>query len=210
MLYKKKIAEKVSKYLLQSKAIILDPKNLFTWSSGIQSPIYCDNRILLSYVDYRIDIKNIFCEIIIQKYPETNSICGIATGGIPQASLIADKIKLPLMYVRSSIKSHGRKKNIEGLIQKNQNIIIIEDLISTGNSAIRGAKQIKKNNCNILAILSVFDYEFKISKENMNKNKFNSISLTNLATTLKIGVKNNYITKKEKIFIEKWHNKIIK
>ena len=210
MLYNKKIAEKVSKYLLQSKAIILDPKNLFTWSSGIQAPIYCDNRILLSYVDYRIDIKNIFCEIIIQKYPETNSICGIATGGIPQASLIADKIKLPLMYVRSSTKSHGRKKNIEGLIPENQNIIIIEDLISTGNSAIRGAKQIKKNNCNILAILSVFDYEFIISKENMKQNKFNSISLTNLATTLKIGVKNNYITKEEKVFIEKWHDKIIK
>ena len=96
------------------------------------------------------------------------------------------------------------------MVTENQNIIIVEDLISTGNSAIQGAKKIKKNNCNILAILSVFDYEFKISQENMNKNKLNSISLTNLATTLKIGLKNNYITKKEKIFIEEWHNKISK
>jgi len=204
VLYNKKTAEKISKFLLQSKAIILNPKNPFTWSSGITSPIYCDNRILLSFTEYRIAIKNIFCEIIAKEYPETNIICGVATGGIPQASLIADKMNLPLIYVRPSSKKHGRKNSVEGKTENNQNVIVIEDLISTGGSSIKGALQIRENHCNVLSILSVFDYGFNISKKNMQANKINYFSLTDLETTMKIGVNENYITKEEVNMIENW------
>lgn len=148
----------VAKILLKEKAVFLRPHDLFTWTSGIKSPVYCDNRLLISTVESREVIVKAFCKKISMM--NVNCIAGTATAGIPWAAWIAHELKLPLIYVRSSSKEHGRQNAIEGFVAEGSNCVLIEDLISTGKSSISAAKKLQDAKLNVLSIMSIFTYGF--------------------------------------------------
>lgn len=157
-------AEKLAKFLLEINAVKLNPENPFDWTSGIQSPIYCDNRLVLSYPEVREFVKITLAEMISKLYPEVEVIAGIATGGISHGALAADYLKLPGCYVRPEPKKHGLKNQIEGIIRPGQKVALIEDLISTGKSSVTAIQAVKDAGGEVLGLLSLFDYEFEISK----------------------------------------------
>ena len=153
------VSKDIAKALLDSKAVFLRPNDLFTWASGIKSPIYCDNRLTLSYPKIRDLVKKSFVEMIMSKFPAAEYIAGVATAGIPQATLIADEMNLPLVYVRSGAKDHGRTNQIEGHIEPGAKVVVIEDLISTGGSAINAMHTLQDAGADVLGLLAIFDYQ---------------------------------------------------
>ena len=165
MIYTKKIAFETAKILLQINAIKFNTKTLFNWSSGIKSPIYCDNRILLSYPAQRDYIVDKMCKLIKENYKNNFTIAGVATGGIGIGSMISQKLNLPFVYVRSKPKEHGRKNQIEGYLDKKNKVLVNEDLISTGKSSTNVVKCLQNNKSNVIGIVSIFDYKFDISKK---------------------------------------------
>ena len=157
-------SEQIANILLSINAIKLQPSNFFTWSSGKKSPIYCDNRLLLSYVQERKVIIKLFCEIITEKFKSIDYIAGVATGAIPHGMMIADQLNLPFIYVRSQVKSHGRQNQIEGDLKPQSHVILIEDLISTGQSSLNAIKAIEANHSKVIGLMSIFTYNFFDSK----------------------------------------------
>ena len=160
MVLDKKVAEQTINYLTQINAIKLNTKNPFTWTSGIKSPIYCDNRLLLSYPEIRKFIAEKMSEIIKNKYGENISITGVATGAIAIGALIAERLNLPYSYVRPEPKNHGLKNQIEGFIDKGSEVIVIEDLISTGKSSLNAINALRDESFNVSGMLSIFSYNF--------------------------------------------------
>ena len=156
-----------AKKLLQIKAIQINLQNLFVWASGIHSPIYCDNRIALSYPDIRDLIIDSLADIV-NKDQNYDYIAGVATAGIPWGAFVADRIKKPFIYVRSESKSHGRKNQIEGRLDEGKKVVVIEDLISTGGSAIKAVEAIRINKCIVTRVVSLFDYKLDIARKNFN------------------------------------------
>lgn len=200
-------SSKIANYLLQIKAIKLETEKPFQWSSGIYSPIYCDNRIVLSFPKIRKLICDCFVEIIKKKYSDTELVAGVATGGIGMGMLIAEKLDLPFVYVRPQAKKHGRKNQIEGLIEKNIKAIVIEDLISTGKSSLNAVDALKKQKVNVIGLISLFSYELEDAKKNISKSGLNYCSLSNFSDLIKIALSTNYINTKQKEEIFKWrHN----
>ena len=197
-------SSKIANYLLQIKAIKLETEKPFQWSSGIYSPIYCDNRIVLSFPKIRKLICDCFVEIIKKKYSDTELVAGVATGGIGMGMLIAEKLDLPFVYVRPQAKKHGRKNQIEGLIEKNIKAIVIEDLISTGKSSLNAVDALKKEKVNVIGLISLFSYELKDAKKNISKSGLNYCSLSNFSDLIKIALSTNYIDTKQKEEIFKW------
>ncbi|NLY08445.1 MAG: orotate phosphoribosyltransferase [Tissierellia bacterium] len=185
----------IAEALLDLKAVILRPQEPFTWASGILSPIYCDNRLTLSYPKERTLIINGFCDLITDKYPDTEMIMGTATAGIPHAAIIADRLNLPMGYVRSKTKDHGRQNQIEGAIYNGVKVILIEDLISTGISSINAAKALIDAGCEVLAVVSIFNYELKDSIIAFNESGIPFYSLTNYTELIDVAVKRNYVEK---------------
>ncbi len=200
----KKLEHHIAEKLLQIKAIKLQPENPFTWASGWLSPIYCDNRKTLSYPEVRTFIKLQFCRLIMEKYPEVDAIAGVATGAIAQGALVADTLGLPAVYVRSSPKGHGLENLIEGDLKPNQNVVVIEDLISTGGSSLKAVEALRKDGCNVLGMMAIFSYNFDTAKENFTKMGVELSTLSNYNALIELAVQSQTITKDEQKTLEEW------
>ena len=173
MILDKKLAAQTAKYLLQINAIKLNPKNPFLWASGWKSPIYCDNRIILSYPEIRNYVSNSLAKCIKKLYGNNITIAGVATGAIAIGTLVAENLNCPFVYVRPEPKNHGRKNQIEGNITKNSKVVVVEDLISTGKSSLNAIKALRNEKTDVLGMVAIFSYGFekaKIEFENSNVN----------------------------------------
>jgi orotate phosphoribosyltransferase len=198
------IASQAAKKLLQIKAVKLQPKKPFRWASGINSPIYCDNRILLSYPDVRSFIKLALKDKLLA-FPEVDVIAGVATAGIPHGALLADAIDKPFIYVRSKNKEHGRQNLIEGELKKGSNVLVIEDLISTGMSSMAACDALIDNGANVIGVLAIFTYGFEVSKKLFTERKIPLETLTNYRVLLQEALESNYINKEEMATLETWN-----
>jgi orotate phosphoribosyltransferase len=187
------ISREIASILLKIKAVFLRPDELFVWASGIESPIYCDNRLILSYPEERKKIELELAKLIINNISDYKIIAGTSTAGIPHAAYISEILNLPMIYVRGSEKDHGRKNNIEGRVSPGDNIIVIEDLISTGNSAIKVANILRDSGANVLGIVSIFNYNIKFGFENFKKNNLKILSLTNFDILLEVAIEKKII-----------------
>ena len=204
MVLDKKVAEQTVNFLLQINAIKLNTKNPFTWTSGIKSPIYCDNRLILSYPDVRKFIADSMSEIIKNKYGENISIAGVATGAIAIGAMIAEKLNLPYAYVRPKPKSHGLKNQIEGKIQTGSNIVVIEDLISTGMSSLNAINALKSENYKVNGMLSIFSYNFDFANNKFNDEKILVNSLADYNTLVELIESKGTLKNYEIVRLKKW------
>ena len=177
MILNQESAIKVAESLLQIKAIKLQPANPFEWASGWKSPIYCDNRKSLSYPPVRTFIRQQFVDAIKENFPNAEVIAGVATGGIAHGALVAEALGLPFAYIRSSAKGHGMQNLIEGDILKNQNVVVIEDLVSTGSSSLKAVDALRENECNVLGMVAIFTYDFDEKLSGVLEKLFFSIIL---------------------------------
>ena len=199
--YKSETAE----LLLKLKAIKLQPNDPFTWASGWKSPIYCDNRIILSNIGCRNKIANYFSQLITEKYKDVDVIAGVATGAIGIGILVAEKLNLPFIYVRPEAKKHGRQNQIEGEVIKGKKIVVIEDLISTGKSSLNAVKALREAELDVLGMIAIFTYDFEISKNNFLKDSVKLNTLSNYSVLLKKAVEINYVSEKDIETLEKWN-----
>ncbi len=204
MIFNDNTAQKTAELLLQINAIKLNPKNPFTWASGWKSPIYCDNRITLSFPEIRTFLKNEFAANIEQKYGKPDVIAGVATGAIGIGLLVAEALNLPFVYVRPEPKKHGRQNQIEGAFTKGQSVVVIEDLISTGKSSLQAVEALKENGAEILGMVAIFTYGFDVAAENFKKAEVALTTLSNYPTLLKTAVLKNYISEEEHETLKVW------
>ena len=172
-------ALKVAEFLLQIKAIKLQPANPYTWASGWKSPIYCDNRKTLSYPAIRTFIRQAYAEVILEKYGKPDFIAGVATGGIAQGALVAQELGIPFVYVRSTSKGHGLGNQIEGDFEAGQKVVVIEDLISTGGSSLQAVDALRKAGCEVKGLVAIFTYDFEVARENFKNANCPYETLTN-------------------------------
>lgn len=200
-----KALEKITaEKLLGMKAIKLQPSNPFTWASGWKSPIYCDNRKLMSYPTIRNFLKVQFGRIILEKYPEVEAIAGVATGAIAPGAIVADLLGLPFVYVRATPKGHGLENLIEGDLKPNQKVIVIEDLVSTGVSSLKAVEAIRKDGANVIGMVSIFTYDFPIATKNMKEANVELTSLSNYSAILEEAVRTEYIDESELQTLQDW------
>jgi orotate phosphoribosyltransferase len=197
-------ARQIAKFLLQINAIILQPNNPFTWASGWNSPIYCDNRKSLSFPQIRTHIRMKICEIIKEKYPHANVIAGVATGGIAIGCLVAEELGLPFIYIRAKSKDHGKKNLIEGYYDQGQSVVVIEDLISSGKSSLAAVEALRKEELNVRGLISIFTYSFDTADTNFKNANCEKTSLCDYNTLLNEALKSNYIEKKDLNILQKW------
>ena len=200
------IAKETCKLLLQINAIKLNPKNPYTWASGWKSPIYCDNRIILSFPAVREKICSFLSKQIKKRYKDYDVIAGVATGAIGIGMLVANKLNKPFVYVRADRKKHGRKNSIEGFYEKSQKVVVIEDLISTGNSSLEACQSLISENLKIKGLISIFNYNFEISKLNFESKNISYSSLCSYNYLIDYAVKNNYVSDVELTQLIKWRN----
>lgn len=194
----------IAEQLLAIEAVFLRPNEPFTWSSGIQSPIYCDNRLTLSYPDLRKNIAIQLSHLIKEHFPSTEVIAGTATAGIPHAAWVSDVLELPMCYVRSSAKSHGKGNQIEGKVTKGQKAVVVEDLISTGGSAIAAAKALQAEGIEVLGIVAIFNYELEKGKERLSEAGIDAISLTGYSSLIEVALEKGLIEHEDKTMLEDW------
>ena len=194
----------LASFLLQIKAIKLNPANPFTWASGLKSPIYCDNRVTLSYPQVRTFIREGFKNMCLDKFGTPDVIAGVATGGIPQGALVAQELGLPFVYVRSEKKSHGMNNQVEGIINSGQSVVIIEDLVSTGKSSLNAVEALRKKGAVIKGMLAIFTYGMDIAAENFKKNKCELFTLTNYDALIKKAAEENYIRENDLASLMEW------
>jgi orotate phosphoribosyltransferase len=199
-----KSAKKIAEYLLQIKAIKLQPSNPFTWASGWKSPIYCDNRKTLSFPEVRSYIRDSFTSLIKELYPKADMIAGVATGAISHGALVADKLVLPFIYVRSGAKEHGLGNQIEGYYEKGQKVVIVEDLISTGGTSLNAVKALREAGCEVLGMVAIFTYEFKKAADGFASEKCALNTLCNYSILIDTAVKTGYITESDVETLKKW------
>ncbi len=204
MNYKNEVAETIALYLLEIQAIRLNNVSPFTWASGLLSPIYCDNRIALSYPAKRTYIKNQLVNAIKDNFNNVDVIAGVATAGIPQGALVADELNLPFIYIRSSAKTHGMTNKIEGKLEKGQNVVLIEDLISTGKSSLNAVSTLRDAGAIVAGMVAIFTYGLNIAKTNFETNNCKLITLSNYNTMITKAVANNNISADEKDSLLKW------
>ena len=198
------IGKQVAKTLLQINAIILEAENPFTWASGWKSPIYCDNRKILSFPESRTFIRQSLASVIQKKYGSSNLIAGVATGAIAHGALVAEEMGLPFIYVRSAKKGHGKQNMIEGAYTSGQSVIVIEDLISSGKSSLEAVETLREEGLNVKGLISIFTYGFDAATENFKKADCEFISLCNYSTLLQEAVKQEYINESDIEILEKW------
>jgi len=204
MILNKETAIKTAELLLQIKAIKLEPQQPFTWASGWKSPIYCDNRIVLSYPPIRNYIRENFARQIEELYGKPDVIAGVATGAIGIGMLVAEIINLPFVYVRPEAKGHGRKNQIEGQLESGQTVVVIEDLVSTGNSSLNAVKALKEAKVTIKGMLSIFTYGFAIAEENFKRENIEFYSLSSYDYLIDTALKTNYINATEAETLKTW------
>ena len=204
MILNDQTAIETSKKLLQINAIKLNPKNPFIWASGINSPIYCDNRLILSEIETRKYICNELCVLINKKFKRTEVIAGVATGAIGIGMMVAQQLNKPFIYIRSSKKKHGRKNSIEGGFIKGQKVIVIEDLISTGMSSIKACNSVIENQLELLGLVSIFTYGFNEAVNNFKNEKIINYSLSSYDYLIKEAVNMKKIDEKELNMLFSW------
>ncbi len=190
--------------LLDIKAIKLQPANPFTWASGWKSPIYCDNRKIMSYPKTRNFIKIEFARLILEKYPNAEAIAGVATGAIAPGAIVADLLGLPFVYVRSAPKGHGLENLIEGDLRPKQKVVVIEDLISTGGSSLKAVEAIRNNGCDVLGMTAIFSYNFPESEAAMKEARVELTTLTNYDAILDEALRTDYIEESELSTLRDW------
>lgn len=205
MVYSKEIAKKTAEVLLQINAIKLQPDEPFTWASGWKSPIYCDNRIVLSYPLIRNYIRENLAKIVEQHYGKPDVIAGVATGAIGIGALVAEYLNLPFIYVRPEAKKHGRQNQIEGYIEEGQNVVVIEDLISTGKSSLNAVKALESAKANIKGMIAIFSYGFQVAEANFEKAQIELLTLSNYENLLEQAVETNYISEKQLDILTQWN-----
>ena len=204
MIFTTETAEKTAELLLQINAIKLNPKNPFTWASGWNSPIYCDNRLTLSFPAIRNYIRDEFVKNIEKKYGKPDVIAGVATGAIGIGILVAESMGLPFVYVRPEPKKHGRQNQVEGFLQKGQTVVVVEDLISTGNSSLLAVEALKEAGAVVKGMVAIFTYGFAIASDNFKKADVELNTLSNYHNLLNLAVAKNYISESEQQLLQEW------
>ena len=198
------VSKKIAEQLLQIKSIKLQPEKPFTWASGWKSPIYCDNRISLSYPKVRTYIRQELVSAIEKEYGKPEVIAAVATAAIAQGALVAEAMGLPFVYVRASAKDHGRKNLIEGEIRHDQSVVVIEDLISTGQSSLKAVHALREAGFNVKGMISIFNYGFEISKQNFEEAQCSLISLCNYSDLLSQALESGYIKEDDVDILIQW------
>ena len=207
MIYDLDIAKQVAKSLLQINAIILQPHKPFKWASGWNSPIYCDNRKTLSYPEIRNYIRQGLAAIIKNRFKGANLIAGVATAGIPHGVLVAEELGLPFIYVRSKTKEHGKQNKIEGFFEKEQSVILIEDLISSGKSSLDAAEALRDEGLKVKGMASIFTYGFDTANINFQEACCEYVSLCNYDILISQAIKSQYIEKSDLSILKEWREK---
>ena len=186
-------SRKIAKDLLKIQAVFLSPDKPFTWASGIKSPVYCDNRLTLTAPEVRTDVETGLKELIEENYPEAEVLMGTSTAGIAHAAITAHLMNLPMGYVRSGNKDHGRQNRIEGKLEKGQKVVVVEDLISTGGSVIEVVDALREAGAEVLGIVSIFTYGMKKGLERLAATDIKNVSLTNLDVLSEVAAQEGYI-----------------
>ncbi|KAA5824113.1 orotate phosphoribosyltransferase [Algibacter amylolyticus] len=205
MIFDKDTAKKTAEVLLQINAIKLSPQEPFTWASGWKSPIYCDNRIVLSFPTIRNYIRETMGKYIEREYGKPDVIAGVATGAIGIGMLVAEYLGLPFIYVRPDAKGHGRKNQIEGFVESGQNVVVVEDLISTGKSSLNAVKALKEANINVKGMVAIFTYGFAIAEANFKEENIRLNTLSNYDNLLEEALETNYISEKQLKTLSEWN-----
>ncbi|GAL63881.1 MULTISPECIES: orotate phosphoribosyltransferase [Algibacter] len=206
MIFNKDTAKKTAEVLLQVHAIKLSPKEPFTWASGWKSPIYCDNRIILSYPAIRNYVRETMAKHIENQYGKPDAIAGVATGAIGIGMLVAEYLGLPFIYVRPDAKGHGRKNQIEGFIEGGQSVVVVEDLISTGKSSLNAVKALKEAKVNVKGMVAIFTYGFDVATKNFAEEGVTLNTLSNYENLLEQALDTNYISEKELKTLSEWNS----
>ena len=199
-----KIDQHVAGLLLKSQAVILEPRNPFTWASGWLSPIYCDNRITLSYPEIRDSIKEAFTTSIMEHFPGPDLIAGVATGAIAHGALVADSMHLPFVYVRPSAKGHGRQNLIEGRLSPGQKVVVVEDLISTGGSSLKAVEALREAGAEVLGMVAIFSYGFELAADNFIKAGVELHTLTNYHILIETALNSGAIQQDQVAMLQQW------
>jgi len=198
------VSKKIAGYLLQIKAIKLQPATPFTWASGLKSPIYCDNRKTLSYPEVRSSIAESFAARVRNYYPDAQYIAGVATGAIAHGMLVADRLGLPFIYVRSGAKEHGLGNQIEGFYEPGSRVVVIEDLISTGGSSLSAVKALREAGCEVLGMLAIFTYGFTKAADSFKEIGCRLDTLSNYDALIELSVQSGYVGENELLTLKKW------
>ena len=200
----KELERLIADKLLQIKAVKLQPENPFTWASGWKSPIYCDNRKTLSYPEIRKTIKIELSRLIIENFPETTAIAGVATGGIAQGALVADLLGLPFVYIRSAPKDHGLENLIEGELKPDAKVVVIEDLVSTGGSSLKAVHAVRNFGCEVIGMLAIFTHGFPVAEKMFKEANVPLITLSNYNAVIEEAVRTNYISEADIAILQEW------
>ena len=200
MNFKRVVAEK----LLEIKAVNLSPSNPFTWASGIKSPIYCDNRLTMSYPEIRDIIAEGLKKLIEEKFSTCTVVAGTATAGIPHAAWVAQKMNMAMSYVRSSAKEHGKQNAVEGLVKSDDKVVVVEDLISTGGSSLKVVDTLKEQNIDVLGLVAIFTYNFEDAAKKFEDKSVAYYTLTDYNTLIEVALEKNYITEEELNILKEW------
>ncbi len=204
MIFNTDTAERIAENLLQIKAIKLNNSNPFIWASGLKSPIYCDNRIALSYPKIRTYIRQQLVKSIADSFGDVDIIAGVATAGIPQGMLVAQEMGLPFIYVRASAKSHGMTNKIEGVLNSGQSVLVVEDLVSTGKSSLAAVDALEAAGAKVKGMVSIFTYGLAIAEENFKKKSCKLVSLSDYEHLIKTGIAGNSISEKDQKSLLDW------
>jgi orotate phosphoribosyltransferase len=204
MIKNKDTAFRIAEELLKIKAVKLRPQNPFTWASGWKSPIYCDNRITLSYPAVRTYIRQEFCSAILANFGKPDVIAGVATGGVPQGVLVAQELGIPFIYIRSASKEHGMGNLIEGLYEEGQKVVVLEDLISTGGSSLKAVESLREAGLIVKGLACIFTYGFSLAERNFEKAECPYITLTDYSVLIEQALSANYINEEDLVELRKW------
>lgn len=204
MILDKEKGLKVAEFLLQIKAVKLQPENPFVWASGMKSPIYCDNRVTLSFPQVRTFLRQSYTEAILDHFGKPDIIAGVATGGIAQGALVAQELGVPFVYVRSEAKKHGMGNQIEGHFEKGQKVVVIEDLISTGGSSLKAVEALRKAELDVKGLVAIFTYGFDEAHENFANHECPYVTLSEYDILVEKASASNLITDTEKLSLQEW------
>lgn len=204
MINKSEIEQKVAEFLLQIKAIKLQPNNPFTWASGWKSPIYCDNRITLSHPSIRTYIRQKLTSLVQEEFGSVSVIAGVATAGIPQGVLVAQELGLPFIYVRAKAKEHGTGNLIEGEFSQGQRVVVVEDLISTGKSSLQAVQALREVGCEVAGLVAIFNYGFDAAEENFKNAKCRFLTLSNYNALIEYAAEHSFVSTDDLKLLRKW------
>tara|TARA_A100000164_G_scaffold196660_1_gene174403 strand:+ start:122 stop:772 length:651 start_codon:yes stop_codon:yes gene_type:complete len=202
--FKKMLGLDIARQLLEIGAVKLQLHDPFTWASGWKSPIYCDNRLSLSFPEVRNNIKLAFCDLIKEHYSNAEAIAGVATAGIPQGALLADALELPFIYIRPSSKSHGRTNQIEGVFSEGQKVVVLEDLVSSGGSSLAAVGALRRKNIEVLGMTSIFNYGFPVAQQNFRDKAVELVYLCEYSLLIDLALSEGYINTSDAATLQSW------